>query len=199
MSSNQKFNKMHTSERAACYNFLSILLANPLKQNFKKQLLNTTKIMTNDSELEQSLIKLAHSSNNIELKILQSNFNDLFISIGEPILKPYASYYLTGFLYEKPLAQLRSEMSRLGLKLNPDISEPEDHISSLFETMSFLVSSEEYLEKTHEHRIFFEHFLNSWVMLFFQNLEDASKDDFYKELAVFGKIFINSEKFLFEL
>ena len=41
---------------------------------------------------------------------------DLFIGLGRGELLPYASYYLTGFLYERPLARLRGDLKRLGIE-----------------------------------------------------------------------------------
>src|SRR4051812_15084719 len=39
---------------------------------------------------------------------------DLFIGLGRGELLPYGSYYLTGFLHERPLARLRADLARLG-------------------------------------------------------------------------------------
>ena len=37
-------------------------------------------------------------------------FFDLFIGVGRGELLPYGSYYLTGFLHERPLARLRENL-----------------------------------------------------------------------------------------
>ena len=54
-------------------------------------------------------------------------------------LTPYASYYLTGLLYDKPLAELRRDMENLGIAPDDDNKEPEDHIASLCEIMHGLI------------------------------------------------------------
>ena len=198
MITNKNQNLMNFPERAACYNFLSILLGGPLEERFIIELKNIAENIAVDTKLEESLFNLVKYSKDLDLMTLKSNYNNLFISVGEPILKPYSSYYLTGFLYEKPLAFLRSEMSRLGLGLNQNVSEPEDHISSIFEIMSILITSESFRKKVEEHKHFFQNFINEWVLLFFDNLAESAKDDFYGEVSIFGKIFINSEKYLYE-
>ena len=43
-------------------------------------------------------------------------FFDLFIGVGRGELLPYGSYYLTGFLNERPLARLREDLGRLGIE-----------------------------------------------------------------------------------
>ena len=40
-------------------------------------------------------------------------YNILFIGVGRGEVLPYASYYLTGFLHEKPLADLRAKCAAL--------------------------------------------------------------------------------------
>ena len=57
--------------------------------------------------------------------------------LGE--LLPFASYYLTGFLNEKPLATLRKDMASLHISRAPNVYEPEDNIASLMEMMAGLI------------------------------------------------------------
>ena len=69
-------------------------------------------------------------------------FHDLFIGLGRGELLPYASYYLTGFLHEKPLAKLRGDMIDLGIERAEGVAEPEDNIASLMEMMAGLIRGE---------------------------------------------------------
>ena len=63
----------------------------------------------------------------------------LFIGLGRGELLPYASYYLTGFLNEKPLARLRQDMAARGLSRAENVFEPEDNIASLMEVMGAMI------------------------------------------------------------
>ena len=67
-----------------------------------------------------------------------SIFN-LFIGLGRGELLPYASYYLTGFLHERPLARLRGDLAPLGIERAEGNNEPEDHAATLCEIMAGLV------------------------------------------------------------
>ena len=51
---------------------------------------------------------------------------------------PYGSYYLTGFLHERPLARLRDDLARLGIERAEGVVEPEDHAAILCEIMAGL-------------------------------------------------------------
>src|ERR1700739_2138048 len=52
---------------------------------------------------------------------------DLFAGLGQGGLLPYASHYMTGTLYGRPLAQLRETFQHIGIERTADHSEPEDH------------------------------------------------------------------------
>ncbi|WP_253075735.1 molecular chaperone TorD family protein [Bradyrhizobium sp. 139] len=43
---------------------------------------------------------------------------DLFVGLGQSLLSPYASHYLTGSLYARPLARLRACARHLELLLS---------------------------------------------------------------------------------
>src|SRR5262249_8643285 len=60
----------------------------------------------------------------------------LFVGIGRGELLPYGSYYLTGFLHERPLARLRADLQGLGIESTEAQSEPEDHAAILCEIMA---------------------------------------------------------------
>jgi TorA maturation chaperone TorD len=53
------------------------------------------------------------------------------MSRGE--LLPYGSYYLTGFLNERPLARLREDLQALCIERVEKQCEPEDHAAILCE------------------------------------------------------------------
>ena len=66
-------------------------------------------------------------------------YHALFIGVGRGELVPFASYYLTGFLNERPLAVLRQDLARLGAVRSESVKEPEDHIAALCEVMAGLI------------------------------------------------------------
>ncbi len=70
---------------------------------------------------------LAEAAGATNAELVEREFFNLFIGIGRGELLPYGSYYLAGFLNERPLARLRDELARLGIERVESETEPEDH------------------------------------------------------------------------
>ncbi len=83
---------------------------------------------------------LAEAADKATIKSVEREFFDLFIGLGRGELLPYGSYYLTGFLHERPLARLRDDLARIGIARSDGVVEPEDHAGILCEIMSGLAS-----------------------------------------------------------
>src|SRR5690606_28485768 len=96
-------------------------------------------------------------------------FFNLFIGLGRGELLPYASYYLTGFLHERPLARLRQDLSALGVERAADICEPEDHAAILCEVMAGLIRGEFAAAPGAERELFDKH-MRPWIGRFFEDL-----------------------------
>ena len=67
---------------------------------------------------------------------VEREYVDLFVGLGRGELLPYASYYLTGFLNERPLSRLRDDLAALGIERVENNFEPEDHAATLCEVMA---------------------------------------------------------------
>ncbi len=59
---------------------------------------------------------LAQAASDTTVERVEREFFNLFIGLGRGELLPYASYYLTGFLHERPLARLRADLAPLGIE-----------------------------------------------------------------------------------
>jgi TorA maturation chaperone TorD len=126
-----------------------------------------------------------------EDRVGREYFN-LFIGLGRGELLPYASYYLTGFLYERPLARLRADLTRLGVEAAPGQSEPEDHAAILCEIMAALVGKETSAAAGADKEIFEKH-LSPWIGRFFTDLERSPTADFYACVGALGRTFMEIE------
>ncbi|MEL6211035.1 MAG: molecular chaperone TorD family protein, partial [Pseudomonadota bacterium] len=122
--------------RADLYNFLGALLAGPPDEMLLAQ---TAGLSGDDTELGQAIGTLAKLAKMTKPKAAESEFNKLFIGLGRGELLPFASYYLTGFLNEKPLATLRQDMAAKGMQRSDTVFEPEDSIASLMEMMAAMI------------------------------------------------------------
>jgi TorA maturation chaperone TorD len=123
---------------------------------------------------------------------------DLFIGLGRGELLPYGSYYLTGFLYERPLARLRGDLKRVGIELAEGHSEPEDHAAILCEIMAAMAAGEVKVPDGAQRELFKKH-IAPWIVRFFADLELAPGADFYRAVGTLGRTFIQIEAEGFKL
>ena len=152
------------------------------------------------SELGAAVSRFAQACAGLDPARVEEEYHDLFIGVGRGELVPYGSYYLTGFLHEKPLAKLRAEMARLGLAREADKHEPEDHIASVLEIMAGLIDGQ-FGEPAplSEQKHFFETHVGSWAPYFFRDLESARSSVLYATLARVGRIFLDIEETAFRM
>jgi TorA maturation chaperone TorD len=123
---------------------------------------------------------------------VRREYHELFIGVGRGELLPYASYYLTGFLNERPLARLRGDMKRLGLERAEGYFDPEDHLGTLCEIMSGFAGAR-FVITAGEEQDFFERHIAPWAGRLFADLENAKAARFYRSVGALGRIFIDIE------
>jgi TorA maturation chaperone TorD len=141
---------------------------------------------------------LAEAAYAANVEQIEREYFNLFVGIGRGELVPYASYYLTGFLNERPLARLRHDLARLGIERVGGQAEPEDHAAMLCELMAGL--AEGCFEKADRaDRELFERHVSPWMGRFFADLEQAQAADFYRRVGTVGRIFIAIESEAFAL
>ncbi|WP_274423847.1 molecular chaperone TorD family protein [Chelativorans sp. YIM 93263] len=145
-----------------------------------------------DTPLGVAHIALAQAANMVSPEALRREYFDLFEGVGRGELLPYASYYLTGFLNERPLARLREDLMRLGLERAEGHCDPEDHLGTLCEIMSGLAGGRFEASLVEEHD-FFERHIAPWAGHFFADLENANAARFYRAVGTVGRLFIDIE------
>jgi len=139
----------------------------------------------------RSLVGLARGMTEPSIK---SEYDDLFGGIGKPEIYLYASWYLSGFLNEKPLARLRADLAGLGLARDEKMSETEDHVACLCEVMRYLIAGEDaVLADLPKQREFFAHHLQPWTSRLCEAIEAHPKARFYAALAVLTREFMAVE------
>jgi len=141
---------------------------------------------------------LAEAASSTSVQKVEREYFDLFIGLGRGELLPYASYYLTGFLHERPLARLRSDLALLGIERADGNYEPEDHAATLCEIMSHIVSGNLTVPENTDRHLFEKH-LSPWIGRFFADLERAESASFYRHVGMFGRAFVDIEKEAFAL
>lgn len=181
--------------RARIYALLGVLLTRAPDAN----LLGRIGALRGDATpLGMAHIELAQAARQVPAERIEREYFDLFIGIGRGELLPYASFYLTGFLHERPLARLREDLGRLGISRAEGVAEPEDHAGILCEVMSGLVGGR-FSAPAGSDRSLFEKHMAPWIGRFFADLERAEAADFYRRVGSLGRIFIDIERAAFAL
>ncbi len=143
-------------------------------------------------------VALAEAAANTTTQRVEREFFDLFIGVGRGEILPYGSYYLSGFLHERPLARLRDDLNRMGIARAEGVYEPEDHAGILCEIMSGLANGR-LPAPAGSDQVIFEKHMAPWMVRFFTDLENAEAADFYRRLGTLGRIFMDIEAEAFEL
>jgi TorA maturation chaperone TorD len=133
-----------------------------------------------------------------DVKFAEREFFNLFIGVGRGELVPYGSYYLTGFLNERPLARLRDDLARFGIERVEGEAEPEDHAAILCEIMAGLAGGR-FDAPAGADRELFERHLSPWIGRFFVDLERAEAADLYRRIGALGRLFMEIESEAFAL
>jgi TorA maturation chaperone TorD len=141
---------------------------------------------------------LAQAASETTVERTEREYFNLFIGLGRGELMPYGSYYLTGFLHERPLARLRADLAPLGIERAEGNCEPEDHAATLCEIMAGLVSNRLPAPQGTDQQIFEKH-LSPWIGRFFADLERAEAADLYRRIGTLGRVFIEVETEAFSL
>jgi TorA maturation chaperone TorD len=144
------------------------------------------------SELGTAHLMLAEAAANADPAAIQREFFDLFVGVGRGELLPYASFYRTGFLHERPLAEVRRDMEALGLAREERIGEPEDHVAMLFDVMRGLIMGE-FASDQIDDRVFYERHIKPWASRLFVDLEMTQTSAFYRTVGAVGRVFLDIE------
>lgn len=183
--------------RADLYNFLGLLLAAPPDETVLGQ---TAALVGDDSDLGRAIDTLARVAKVSRPRKVEGEFGRLFIGLGRGELLPYASYYLTGFLNEKPLAALRRDMVARGMVRAGDKFEPEDGIASLMEMMgAMIVGRFGKPANLATQKDFFNKHIRPWAGHFFTDLEGAKNSVFYAPVGTVGRVFMEIEAEAFRM
>lgn len=183
--------------RADMYGFLAALLAAPPDAG---TLQRCAALDGDETAIGKGLSALAGRAAEVTPRAAEREFNRLFIGMGRGELLPYASFYLTGFLNEKPLAHLREDMGRLGMARSADVSEPEDHIATLCEMMAGLIRGQFAAPRgLRTEAEFFTRHMARWAGHFFSDLETAKEAHLYAPVGRIGRAFMDIEAEVFRM
>lgn len=181
--------------RANFYALLARVLARPMDDE-TLAFVRALDGQGDDSELGRALSAFGAAAKETNRDAAEDEFTKLFYGVGAGgEITPTASFYLTGMVYERPLADLRQDMGQLGIGRADDSGEPEDHIASLCEMMHGLITGAfgAGAVPLDRQRAFFSRHLAPWARRFFEDLEGAESATLYRPLGTLGRLFMSVE------
>ncbi|MDD9717449.1 molecular chaperone TorD family protein [Dinoroseobacter sp. PD6] len=186
--------------RAQQWSLIASLLVAPPDSDALSALAGLT---GDDTALGQAYGVLADTAGAADAEDVAREFFELFVGVGRGELLPYASFYLTGFLNERPLADLRRDLAMMGIERVEGRFEPEDHIASIAEVMAGLAAGDFDASVlgcgAAGEAGFFARHLEPWAAQFFDDLAVAPSARFYRSVAEVGRIFTDIETRAFAL
>jgi TorA maturation chaperone TorD len=133
---------------------------------------------------------------------LKAEFDQTFYGVGKAAVFLFGSHYLSGFLHERPLVDLRDDLNKLGLARTEQAGVTEDHIGALCEVMRHLILNNDLsVASLQVQQDFFSTHIAPWYERMADAIESAPSTDFYKHVGRFAKAFFDVERqsFDFEL
>lgn len=181
--------------RSELYGLLALLYyASPATELIANLRAAATEAPAAGAFLEEPWRALVGIARELSDEAIQSEYNTLFGGMGKPEVYLYGSHFLSGFLNEKPLAKLRTDLAGLGLARDDGMSETEDHVAYLCEVMRYLIAGDDVAvaNLTRQNEFFAAH-LQPWVMTMCDDLQKHPKARFYAALAELTRTFMGVE------
>lgn len=181
--------------RAEVYGLLAALYyAPPPASLLDKLRVAVTEAPAAGALLEASWSELVAAARRLPDENVAREYDALFGGVGRPEVYLFGSHYLSGFLNEKPLAALRTDLDSLGLARDEAMSETEDHIAYLCEVMRYLIAGDDVeVANLTRQREFFARHLQPWATTLCDAVSAHPKADFYRSLAGFTQTFLSVE------
>jgi TorA maturation chaperone TorD len=139
----------------------------------------------------QNLVEMAKAN---PAKAWQDEFDQNFISVGRPIIILNGSFYMAGYLNERPLVEIRRALDAFGLESAEEISETEDHISALCEVMRYLIAGDDVeISNLTNQRVFFNDHIRPWHDDLFDAIDSVPEMRLYHSVASLAREFLAIE------
>lgn len=187
--------------RAEVYGLLAALYYTPPGPELLAQLrVAVTEAPTAGSFLEEPWRQFVGTVRELSDEQVATEYDALFGGVGKPEVYLFGSFYLSGFLNEKPLAALRSDLAALGLARDEAMPETEDHFACVCEVMRYLIAGDdvEVANLTQQQKFFSAH-VQPWVPAMCEAIGAHPRARFYAALASFTAAFVSVESQGFDL
>ncbi|MBA3595131.1 MAG: molecular chaperone TorD family protein [Pseudomonadota bacterium] len=181
--------------RAEVYGLLAALYyAAPPAELLENIRVAVTEAPAAGAVLESSWSELVGAARRLSNEAIAREYEALFGGVGKPEVYLFGSHYLSGFLNEKPLASLRTDLAELGLTRDDAMPETEDHFAYLSEVMRYLIAGDDVaVANLTRQREFFARHLQPWAADLCDAIERHPQAAFYRCVATFTQTFLTVE------
>jgi TorA maturation chaperone TorD len=181
--------------RAEVYGLLAALYYAPPSAELLAQLrVAVTEAPAKGGLLEEPWCDVVAAARNADDVSIQAEYNALFGGVGKPEVYVFGSHYLSGFLNEKPLARLRTDLAKLGLQRDQTMPETEDHFAYLCEVMRYLIAGDDVtVANLTQQKGFFGDHVQAWTPAMCDAVAAHPRAKFYAALAGFTRAFLSVE------
>jgi TorA maturation chaperone TorD len=145
--------------------------------------------------------KLADASNVVPEDAVHEEYDAVFVGVGKPPVMLYGSFYMAGFMMEKPLAALRQNLGELGFARADSVREPEDHLAAICDVMRAMILGdlENKPQSVETQKVFFLTHVKPWVFACADAISAYHQSNYYRHVAGFAKQFFQVELEAFEI
>lgn len=146
-------------------------------------------------ELAKTWGALAAASGAVSHDAVEEEYQSVFIGVGRPPVMLFGSFYVSGFMNEKPLAELRGDLLAQGFLREPSVSEPEDHLAALCDVMRAMILGDvsNAPASVEQQRVFFLKHMQPWIKQCCAAITQNQKSNYYKRVAAFADAFFEIE------
>lgn len=179
--------------RAAVYELLGRLLAREPDEATLQSLRDIGEVDASEGQVAMGWQLMKQAAQKAERQTVHEEYFSLLIGVGRGELVPFGSWYMTGFLMEKPVAVLRADLERLGIERQEGVVESEDHIAALCDAMALIIRNGDEIPLATQQAFFNDH-IAPWVQRFFSDMQNARTAHFYRSVGFFGESFFDFEQ-----
>jgi len=191
--------------RADLYGLIARFFYQPPDQELLDQIAasaadETSRSSEGNAPLAQVWLSVVEVAKNNSAKAWHDEFDLNFISVGRPNVILNGSFYMAGHLNEKPLIEIRRALDAFGLESAQEITETEDHISSLCEVMRYLIAGDDVeVSNLTNQQIFFNAHIRPWYEQLCEAIEEIPEMHLYHPVAALTREFLDIEGQSFDM
>lgn len=183
--------------RAAYYGLIARLFYAAPDEGVLAQMLRANAFEGSDAPIARAWRELAAAAKTAVPVVLEDEHTELFVGTGKAEVTPYLTHYTIQYATDTPLVDVRQQLRRWGIARRESASEPEDHVSALFEAMRFAIAVQHRTDD--EQKEFFDRFLYRGAISFCDAVSASSKASYYRLVARFARAFLELEDEAFRI